>query len=224
MKKQKYYTKGNWKICGILATFFSIAYFVTRSLILLDPCINAPDSVAIPVFLWDKGLPLLIIMSWLMYLERYVHFRFRVSQNPVFLQDKRSVYEQIVLLVVCSIGTFLAGLEFVFYLVMYAEHFKQVWDCNGIALFVMSAWFLGCLYHNKELKSIWEKREGISKKKQVQKIILLALLVLITVLAQEYITGRLLESGLPISFTNKYSKYYALFAATIFPMDLAGYF
>ena len=189
MKKPKYYTKANWKICGILATFFSIAYFVSRSIVFTSLIISWSEKILAVVGGVDICLPILVLLSWSMCVERYLYLEAQMLETKGCKQTRRQANISVAIVIVLGLLTFLQAIGIVFFVSEHWEYIGKLYDCIVIKAVMEIVWCV-CLIYSIKKKEIIKLKIEKNKKDCLKDIIVLILIFALACVTTVYTYSR----------------------------------
>ncbi len=166
----------------IVAYIFTALYFLLCCGQLLVKVISIPEEVVIVGVLVWLGFPVLVLLSWYMYIELYMHQQLR--STPASNRDihKRRLLRDIILKAVLGIVAFLCVISIVNYVEDHWKYVTKLTCCivikGMIAVGWLFCWWLSCR----------KRKIGEAEKKHVSMIVLgLVFLVAISIVGNLYV-------------------------------------
>lgn len=144
------------KMLLLLALTFSLAFLVTDSVFVwleflkffpnLYRKINY-DAVSFICILISRLLPLVVFMTWYMYIERYVYFRKQYYEEKFYSKGKRAegspdISMTVIVMILLEIAFFLQYLELKYYLAYNWNILDGLKGCSAIGIVLLFIWLI----------------------------------------------------------------------------------
>lgn len=187
-RRRKEYSLKDFLITRTLAVFFSIIYVVMS---IGTRFITIPTHIAVVVGLCCMVLPVIIVLSWYMCIERYLNIEFRNLEENVTILEKSWYFVSIIMMILLGMKTYKNILNLVVFVESYRKLLEGLSDCLLLRLGFVLGWmvlWIGSIFLRKIIVS---KENGHKKILTVGSVLVVVVIMLhIQANSERYIYNR----------------------------------
>ncbi len=150
----KKYTQKDLHIALVFASFFTILYFIVLSNIAFQDAVELPEVVKILSWLGCLALPILLLISWYMCLERFVSLELSRDSEGSDKWRRLLLAIRIVMMLGLGILVFQKTMELVVFMGDHFRYMEKLSVCIMIKACIVIGWWGACIYGMKMQKQI----------------------------------------------------------------------
>ena len=150
----KKYTKKDLHIALGFASFFTILYFIVLSNIAFQYAVELSEVVKILSWLGCLALPILLLISWYMCLERFVSLELSLDSEGSGKWRRLFLAIRIVMMLGLGILVFQRTMELVVFVGDHFRYMEKLFVCIIIKACIVIGWWGACIYGVRIQKQI----------------------------------------------------------------------
>ncbi len=192
--KRKEYSDKDFLISRAISISFTVIFVVISIVFGLSSYVNTekiPEELGVTVGLWYLGLPVLIIISWYMSIERYLIIEFRKLGKEATKLEKLWYFVSIIMMILLGMKTYRNILNLVVFVESYRKLLEWLSDCLLLRLGFVLGWMVIWIGSILLRKIIVSKENGHKKILTVGSVLVVVVIMLyIQTNSERYIYDR----------------------------------